>query len=161
GLLGAGVGTLALPALAQKPAEEKADKDLDKEPAEKQDAVKVVKPGAPRVGSLAYCNDGKTVALGLGDGGDSRSGGSVVVWDVQTEKVQHTLEKSSRNLAACVTASKDGTTIAVASAQFREKWEGAIKVWDARTGKLVKAFKLDGLARAVALSADGTKVIGG
>jgi WD40 repeat protein len=60
-----------------------------------------------------------------------------------------------------VTASKDGTKIAVASAQHLGKWNGAIKVWDARTGKLVKAFELDGLARAVALSADGAKVIGG
>jgi uncharacterized membrane protein len=34
-------------------------------------------------------------------------------------------------------------------------------VWDARTGKLVKAFELDGHASAVALSADGAKVIGG
>ena len=164
GVLVAGLGALALPARAQKPAADKQDKETEKSPAEKQDAVKVVQFGAQRVGSLAYCNDGKTKALVLGNGGDYRSGGSVVLWNVQTERVQHTLEKSG-NVAArmfCnVTASKDGTTIAVASAQFREKWHGAIKVWDAGTGKLVKTFELDGLARAVALSADGAKVIGG
>src|SRR5262249_38205433 len=55
--------------------------------------------------------------------------------------------------------------VAVASSQVGKPkdgaWHGAIKVWDARTGKLVKAFELDGRASAVALSADGTKVIGG
>jgi WD40 repeat protein len=164
GLLVAGLGALVLPALAQKPAEEKKDKEPDKGPAEKLDAVKVVEAGAKSVRSLAYCNDGKTLALVLWNGRDYREGGSVVLWDVQTEKVQHTLEKCG-NIAArafCnVTSSKDCTTIAVSSAQFRNKWDGAIKVWDARTGKLVKAFALDGLASAVALSADGAKVIGG
>jgi len=164
GLLVAGLGALARPALAQKPTEEKKDKELDRGPAEMQDAVKVVKPGAQSVPSLAYCNDGKTVALVLWNGRDYREGGSVVLWDVQTEKVQHTLDKCD-NIAARlfsnVTSSKDGTTFAVSSSGFGEKWHGAIKVWDARTGKLVKAFELDGQARAVALSADGAKVIGG
>jgi WD40 repeat protein len=164
GLLLAGLGA-ALPALAQQPAEEKEGRELDKSPAEKQDAVKVVKPGAKNVCSLAYCNDGKTVALGLMNDRDYRGGGSVVLWDVQQGTVQHTLEECG-NIAArafCnVTASKDGTTIAISSAQFGDNgWKGMIKVWDARTGKLVKAFELDGLPRAVALSADGAKVIGG
>jgi RNA polymerase sigma factor (sigma-70 family) len=160
GLLVAGLGALALPARAQKPAAEQEDNETEKSPAEKQDAVKVIKFDAQRVGSLSYCNNGKTIALALGNGHDYRSGGSVVLWDVQTEKVQHTLEKSD-NFTAVVAASRYGTTIAVASAQFREKWHGAIKVWDAGTGKLVKAIELDGLARAVAVSADGAKVIGG
>jgi RNA polymerase sigma factor (sigma-70 family) len=170
GLLVAGMGALVLPALAQKPAEKKQVKEPDKVPAEKQDAVKVVKPGANNVRSLAYCNDGKTVALVLLNGRDYREGGSVVLWDVQTEKVQHTLEKCDNigaRLFSIVTSSRDGTTIAVSSSGLvrendgNSKWHGAIKVWDARTGKLVKAFELDGQASAVALSADGAKVIGG
>jgi WD40 repeat protein len=163
-LVVAGLGALVLPALAQKPTEGKGAKEPDKGPAETQDAVKVVKPGAQCVRSLAYCNDGKTVALVLWDERDYRGGGSVVLWEVQQGKVQQTLEKCG-NIAArafCnVTSSKDGTTIAVASGQFRDKWDGAIKVWDAQTGKLVKAFEFDGLPGAVALSADGAKVIGG
>jgi RNA polymerase sigma factor (sigma-70 family) len=164
GLLIAGLSALTLPALAQKPAEEKKDKEPEKGPVENQDAVKVVKPGAKSVRSLAYCNDSKTLALVLWNGRDYREGGSVVLWDVQTEKVQHTLEKCGNISARCfsnVTSSKDGTTIAVSSGLFREKWDGAIKVWDAQTGKFVKAFEIDGQARAVALSADGAKVIGG
>jgi RNA polymerase sigma factor (sigma-70 family) len=141
-----------------------------KGPPENQDAVKVVKPGAHSVRSLAYCNDGKTVALVLWNGRDFREGGSVVLWDVQTEKVQHTLDKCGNISARAfsnVTSSKDGTTLAVSSSGLgrendgNSKWQGAIKVWDAPTGKLVNAFELDGLATAVALSADGAKVIGG
>jgi len=167
-LVVASLGALVLPAQPQKLAEEKDDKEPDKGPAEKLDAVKVVEPGAKSVRSLAYCNDGKTVALVLWDGRDYREGGSVVLWDVQTEKVQHTLEKCDNigaRLFSNVTSSKDGATIAVASSQLGKPkdgaWHGAIKVWDARTGKLVKAFELDGQASAVALSADGAKVIGG
>src|SRR5262249_14284123 len=152
----------------KKPAEEKKDKEPGKGPAENQDAVKVVKPGAKSVRSLAYCNDGKRVALVLWNGRDFREGGSVVLWDVQTEKVQHTLEECDNigaRLFSNVTSSKDGTTIAVASSQLGKPkdgaWHGAIKVWDAQTGKLVKPFELDGRAGAVALSADGAKVIGG
>jgi RNA polymerase sigma factor (sigma-70 family) len=162
GLLVAGLA--ALPALAQKPAEQMEDNELDQGRARKQDPVKVVQPGGKSVRSLAYCNDGKTVALVLYNGRDYREGGSVVLWDVQTEKVQQTLEKCG-NIAArafCnVTSSRDGTTVAFSSGLFRDRWQGAIQVWDARTGKLAQAFELDGLARAVALSTDGTKVIGG
>jgi RNA polymerase sigma factor (sigma-70 family) len=156
----------ALPTLAQKPAEQKEDKEPDRGSAEKPDVVKVVKPGAKNVRSLAYCNDGKTVALVLWKGQDLRTLNSVVLWDVQKGKVQRTLEGlvdtvSTRQFFN-VTSSKDGTTIAVSSGQMHPSgWDGAIKVHDAQTGKLVKAFALAGQARAVALSADGAKAIGG
>jgi RNA polymerase sigma factor (sigma-70 family) len=180
GLLVAGLGALALPAPAQKPAAEKEDKEPDKSPAEekgdkepdkdpaagKQIAAELVKPGAKSVRSLAYSNDGNPVALVLSKNEDPGIPGSVVL-DVQKGKVQHTLEgfetgrpSPSRPMFFNATASKDGTVIAVASAKWSHKWEGLIKVWDPRTGTLVKSFELDGQAAAVALSADGAKVIG-
>jgi Tol biopolymer transport system component len=164
-LVVAGLGALALPAPARQPAEAKADKEPDNGLTEKPEAATVVKPGA-NVRSLAYCNDGKTVALVLWKGQDLRTPGSVVLWDVQNGTVQHTLEGFVDNVSTrqffTVTASRDGTTIAVSSGRFHPNgWDGAIKVWDAQTGKLVKAFELDGQACAVALSADGAKAIGG
>ena len=137
GLFAAGLNARTLPASAQKPAGEKEDKEPAKGPAESRNAVKVVQPGAKSVNSLAYCNDGQSVALVLWNGRDYRTGGSVVLWDVQAEKVQHTLEECG-NIAAPffsnVTSSKDGTVIAVSSSRSSpEGWHAT----PSTTGQLV------------------------
>jgi RNA polymerase sigma factor (sigma-70 family) len=177
GLLVCGVlipGLCALPqsSLAQQPAVKQQEKPPDKEPAKKapdagQDGVKVVKAGK-YVNSLAYCNDGKTMAIVIWNGvprGDTQAG-SVVLWDLQQGKVQQTLEEWDKLENGTlqfwhVTSSKDGTTIA-ASGTTNKAGYGAIRVWEAKTGKLLGTFEFSAqVVGAVALSADGKKVAGG
>jgi RNA polymerase sigma factor (sigma-70 family) len=152
-------------ALAAQPVAQNKDKPpTEGAPAAEQEGVKVVKPGADYVRSLAYCNDGKSVALVLWKEDDPRAPGSVVLWDVQKGKVAHTLHKFDNDSPGQffdVTSSKDGTTIAVSTDKHRKVEYGAIEVWDAKTGKLVRTFELDAQVRGFALSADGKKLVGG
>jgi RNA polymerase sigma factor (sigma-70 family) len=164
GLLSAGWSGAPNGALGQEPVPLKQLKPPTKAvPEQKPDDVTVAKPGAKIVHSLAYCNDGKTVALLLAKGEDPPAARSVVLWDVRKGKVQQTLEEFDKDAPGrfySVTASKDGTTIAVA-AGGGGPGDGAIKVWDARTGKLVRTFELKAQVPAFALSRDGNKLIGG
>jgi RNA polymerase sigma factor (sigma-70 family) len=159
-----GLCALSQPSLAQQPVAQQQEKLPDKESAEKQDAVKVVKPGADYVLSLAYCNDGKTVALVLRKEWDPRTPGSVVLWNVQKGEVEQTLQKFDNDAPGQffhVTSSKDGTTIAVSTDKRGRIDYGAIKLWETRTGKLLRTVELGGQVRGVALSRDGKKVVGG
>jgi hypothetical protein len=149
---------------AVKPQKQPPDKQPKAEPATQQDAVKVMKPGADFVRSLAYCNEGKTVALVLWKEADVRTPGSVVLWDVQKGQVVHTLQKFDKDTPGQffnVTSSKDGTTIAVSTDKRGKIDYGAIKVWEARTAKLLSTVELSGQVRGIALSPDGKKVVGG
>jgi RNA polymerase sigma factor (sigma-70 family) len=155
---------LSQPSLAQQPAVKQQEKQQDKIPAEKQDAVKVVKPGK-WVRSLAYCNDGKTVALVIWNGAPraDTQAGSVVLWDLQAGKVEKTLEEFDKDSLQFwqVTSSKDGTTIA-ASATGRKLDYGAIRVWDAKSGNVLQTFELSAQVQGgIALSADGKTVASG
>src|SRR5262249_9742003 len=60
------------------------------------------------------------------------------------------------------TASKDGSIIAALGDAGPWRFQGEIKVWEAKTGKLVRTFTLDMRpSGAVALSPDGKTVAGG
>jgi RNA polymerase sigma factor (sigma-70 family) len=183
GLLVAGllVGGVLLPclcalpqaSLAQQPALNQQEKPQNKEPAKKapdagQDGAKVVKAddvvkGGKHVNSLAYCNAGKTVAVviwrELPKVDDQSS--SLVLWDLQKGKVEHTLAKFDEgDHFAHVTASKDGTTISAAASGLPDK-DATIKVWEAKTGKLVQTLTSNGTGvHRIALSPDGKRVVG-
>jgi WD40 repeat protein len=61
-----------------------------------------------------------------------------------------------------VVSSRDGTTIAASFTSWKKVAFGAIKVWEAKTGKLLQSFTVDTqLLGAIALSPDGKKLIGG
>jgi RNA polymerase sigma factor (sigma-70 family) len=164
GVLIPGLGALTEPSqqTTVTPQEKSQDKEPDKGSAERQNAMKVAKPGGDIVHSLAYCNDGKSVALVLWK--KDRGPGSVLLWDVLNGKATHTLEKFDKNAPGRffnVSASKDGAVIAVSTDKHGKVEYGAIKIWETKTGKFVRAFELDGQVRGVALSADGKKLIGG
>jgi RNA polymerase sigma factor (sigma-70 family) len=158
---------LPQPSLAQQPAVKQQEKPPDKEPASKQGSVKITKPGK-WVNSLAYCNDGKTVAIVLWHGAPRAptQAGSVVLWDLEKGKVKQTLEEFEKLDVDTlqfwhVAASKNGTTIAASASVGKDK-KGVIRVWEAKTGNVLHTFEFSALVHgAVALSADGKKVAGG
>jgi RNA polymerase sigma factor (sigma-70 family) len=166
-----GLYVLPPPSLAQQPAAQQQEKPQDA-PARQageagQDSVKVPKPGK-WVNSLAYCNDGKSVALVLWNGAPraDTQAGSVVVWDLEKGKVEHTLAEFDKfdddTLQYWrVVASKNGKAIA-ASATAGKVDYGAIRVWEAKTGKVLQTFEFSAQVQgAVALSADGKTAAGG
>jgi RNA polymerase sigma factor (sigma-70 family) len=175
GLLVGGVLTAGLCAPPQpSPVAEPPDKPADREPSTKApdagtDRVKVVKTGAKQgVHSVAYCNSGKTVAAVLNPttkeiANAAALAGSVVLWGLQENKVVKTLgdwEKDELEYHS-VTSSRDGRTIAASSMPLGGR-QGTIKVWDAKSGKLLRAFVTPGqVIEAVALSPDGKKVAAG
>jgi RNA polymerase sigma factor (sigma-70 family) len=167
-----GLDALRQASLAQQPAVQPQDKPPDGPPAQKaadagQDSVKVTKPGK-WVESLAYCNDGKTVAIVLWNGAPraDTQAGAVVLWDLEKGKVQQTLaefDKFDEDTLQFwhVAAARNGTIIA-ASATAGKVHFGAIRVWEARTGRVLQTFEFAAQVQgAVAVSADGTKVAGG
>jgi RNA polymerase sigma factor (sigma-70 family) len=119
--------------------------------------------GGKRVTSLAYCNDGKAVAVVIWRKLRSQDTqeSSVVVWDLQKGKVEQTLEKFDEGTSCFlnVTASTDGKTIA-ATSQELGKPDVAIKVWEAKTGKLVQTLTHEHNVNSIALSPDGKKLVG-
>jgi RNA polymerase sigma factor (sigma-70 family) len=172
GVLTAGLSALPQPSPAQRPVAGPPETPADKAPAKKApdagpDGVKVVKTGAAWVNSLTYCNGGRTLAAVLMTGGIEN--GSVVLWDLQKGEVQQTLEKfdpTSNNVFWHVTASQDGMTIAASANTGTggglRQLQGTIKVWEAKTGKLLGTFERPGQVRwGIALSADGKKLAGG
>jgi WD40 repeat protein len=113
--------------------------------------------------SPVYCNGGKTLAALFCRDGIRK--GAVALWDLRKGAVQKTLEKFD-NLSLSfghVTASRDGSTIAAAANIGTEgeirKFKGTVRVWEARTGKLLRTFTVPGqLLYGIALSGDGRKL---
>jgi RNA polymerase sigma factor (sigma-70 family) len=130
-----------------------------------QDGVKVVKIGN-RVNSVAYCHDGRSLAVILWNGApnlDTQTS-SVVLWDLQKGKAEKTLEQfgEGRLQFRHLASSRDGTAVAASATEVGKVNYGAVRAWEARTGKLVGTFELGNqVDGAVALSADGKKVAGG
>src|SRR5262245_41755031 len=92
--------------------------------------------------------------------------GSVVLWDLKKGKVQRILaefEKDDDDTLQFwqVVSSKNGTTIAASATAGKVEF-GAIRVWEAKTGKVLQTFEFSAQVQgAVALSADGKTVAGG
>jgi WD40 repeat protein len=97
------------------------------------------------VWSLAYSPDGRTLATGCGN---PAGGGRLVLWDVLTGKPRFWLPLPARGRA--VAFSPDGEKVAIGL------WANTVRIYEARTGKLLTTFK--GHAEAincVAFSPDG------
>jgi RNA polymerase sigma factor (sigma-70 family) len=171
GLLAAGLPTVALQPGGEKkdsPPAKSAPDAKDAKPAG-QDGTKVVKAGeivkhGKHVESLAYCNNGKTLAVVVHKGYrrdvmDQWS--SVVLWDLQKGKMEQTLENFDEGTLHFhnVTASKDGKRIAAAADDCGGKvGDVTIKVWDAKTGNLVRTVSTGAANPYLALSHDGKSV---
>jgi RNA polymerase sigma factor (sigma-70 family) len=129
-----------------------------------KDGVRFIRAGK-FVQSLAYCNDGKSLAAVVWNGaprGETQAG-SVVLWDLGKGQLDQTLEKFDKGLEYWgVAASRTGKIVA-ASATHSEKVEyGAIRVWDAATGKVLRTFEFPAPVHGgLALSPDGKRVAGG
>jgi RNA polymerase sigma factor (sigma-70 family) len=166
GLFVTGMGAIPHRALAQQSTGKQQEKPKDKDGAgAEKDSVRVVKAGK-QVNSLTYCNDGTTIAIVLWEKLPEIdvNTSSVVLWDLKKGKVAQTLEKFQEGSFQFrhVTSSKDGTMIAASATDVGKVHGGAVKVWEAKTGKLAAAFELDGqVYGTVALSPDGKKVAGG
>lgn len=171
GLLAAGLPTLALQPGGEKkdsPSAKSAPDAKDTKPAA-HDGTKVVKAGevvkdATMVQSLAYCNNGKTVAVIVWKGHPAANPNgqdtSVVLWDLQKGKVEQALEKFDEGDLRFhhVTASKDGMTIAAAAEEIGKVGAVAIRVWAAKTGKLIQTVMSGASLPHVALSPDGKRL---
>jgi WD40 repeat protein len=125
----------------------------------------------PDVYAMAFSPDGKrlitagsTAAVG---GRHGLPGGIVAVWDAQTGKIVHQLDKLS-TAASSVAWSADGKRFAAgtngAGGELPEA--GEVRVWDAETGKVLYSFKVKpeveqgewASAGDVAFGPDGTRV---
>jgi WD40 repeat protein len=129
-----------------------------------KDGVRFIKAGK-WVQSLAYCNDGKKMAAVIWDGAPraESQAGSVVVWDLSKGQLEETLERFDTGLEIWRVAASRKAKIVAASATHVEKAEyGAIRVWDAATGKTLQTFEFPAQVHgALTLSPDGKKVAGG
>jgi WD40 repeat protein/beta-lactamase regulating signal transducer with metallopeptidase domain len=95
--------------------------------------------------SLVYSPDGKTLAVA---DGPADAPGTVTLWDPATRKVKATLDGHQRGVAA-VSFSPDGTLVASGGC------EGAIRIWDVRTGEPIHEMTgLSGVTELV-FSPDG------
>jgi WD40 repeat protein len=86
------------------------------------------------VRALAFAPDGRTLV----SGGDDHS---IRFWDVRTGQLKRTLPKQIGMVSSIVFA-PDGKTLATSSTGATDgsrTWTGEIKVWDARTGELLRS----------------------
>jgi WD40 repeat protein len=129
-----------------------------------KDGVRFIRAGK-FVQSLAYCNDGKNMAVVLWNGAprSETEAGSVVLWDLSKGQLDQTLEKFDKDLQYWrVAASRNGKIVAASATHFEKDEYGAIRVWDAATGKALRTFEFPAQVHgALALSPDGKKVAGG
>jgi WD40 repeat protein/serine/threonine protein kinase len=103
--------------------------------------------------TLAFSPDGKVLAGGTHGATDAK----VVVWDVETGKVVHTLATAG-TIIPNVTFSVDGTMLAAAAVAP----EAAVHLWDAKTGRPLRKLQCDGQPPwSVAFSPDGKTLASG
>jgi WD40 repeat protein len=107
------------------------------------------------VAGVALSADGRlAVSGGGGVHGGGHNGAEVKVWDADTGKLKHNLLMP--NSVPAVAISRDGRRVVCGND------EGAIRAWDARTGReqyTRKAHTTD--VRAIALSPDGRRIASG
>jgi RNA polymerase sigma factor (sigma-70 family) len=129
-----------------------------------KDGVRFLRAGK-YVQSLAYCNEGKNMVAVLWDGTPraETQAGAVVLWDVGKGQLDQTLERFEKDLQYwSVRASRNGKIVAASATHVEKDEYGAIRVWDAATGKVLRTFEFPAQVQgALALSPDGKKVAGG
>jgi WD40 repeat protein len=100
------------------------------------------------VGALCWSADGNQVLSGSWDG-------RARVWDVKSSKIVTTVKTGHRWVNAVI-YSPDATKIVTGGRD-----EDAVKIWDAKTGKLFKTLKHHWPVRSLAWTSDGKKLISG
>ena len=93
--------------------------------------------------AIAFSQDGQTIAHAM------RGENQILVWDVETWEVRHTLEKHSQEIKA-IAISPDGKIIASSSE------DGNINLWDVGSGKLLRSIKGYG---AIVFSPDSQQLV--
>jgi eukaryotic-like serine/threonine-protein kinase len=100
------------------------------------------------VSALAFSPDGKVLVSASTDQ-------SVKLWEVTSGKLVATLQGHGDRLNT-VLFSPDGETLASAGS-----WEGAVRLWDLRTRKVIRQFPSKSWIRCAAFSADGRTLAAG
>lgn len=101
---------------------------------------------------LAYSPDGSRIVSAWRDPDTSKSESLLKLWDAEACEEIATLQESFVNT---FTFSPDGSRIVLAS------WDGKLKLWDAKSGKLVWEYWVGGSIDHVDWSADGSRIIAG
>ncbi|MGD1807254.1 S-layer homology domain-containing protein [Dapis sp. BLCC M126] len=96
-----------------------------------------------RIEAIAFSQDGQTIAHAM------RGENQILVWDVETWEVRHTLEKHSQAIKA-IAISPDGNILASSSE------DGKINLWDIDSGKLLRSIKGYG---AIVFSPDSQQLV--
>ncbi|MGD1702435.1 WD40 repeat domain-containing protein, partial [Dapis sp. BLCC M229] len=96
-----------------------------------------------RIEAIAFSQDGQTIAHAI------RGENNILVWDVETWEVRHTLEKHSQAIKA-IAISPDGKILASSSE------DGKINLWDISSGKLLRSIKGYG---AIVFSPDSQQLV--
>ncbi len=120
----------------------------------------IPQPNNNRLSGVAFSGDGKVVAAGTDNFGQSKN--FVHTWDVATGRPLHDFEVV-QNSQIRASLSRDGSVIVTAgfysprnAAETNPDQGRTIQVWNGRTGKEVRKIKLDrNQVMAVALSPDG------
>ncbi|WP_371357499.1 WD40 repeat domain-containing protein [Hydrocoleum sp. CS-953] len=96
-----------------------------------------------RIEAIAFSQDGQTIAHAM------RGESKILVWDVETWQVRHSLEKHSQAIKA-IAISPDGKILASSSE------DGKINLWDVGSGKLLRSIKGYG---AIVFSPDSQQLV--
>ncbi len=113
----------------------------------------------PRWKAVAFSPDGKWLACAGGKG----SASSIEIWEVSSGKRRHQL-KGHQQESNGVAFSPDGKVLASTGEDgaLLDSF-GSVKLWDVNSGKLLRAFKADGMHNAfgAAFSLDGKLLVVG
>jgi WD40 repeat protein len=116
---------------------------------------------AGTVNALAFSPDGKLLASGSSYQEGTQAKGDVRLWDVTTGKEVRALRGQPGSVLG-LAFNSDGSRLATASAAWDEKRQqpaaGDVRLWTVADGKLATVLEHAGPARAVAFSADGTRL---
>ncbi len=106
-----------------------------------------------QVWELAFSPDGNTLA-------GCSTGKTVPLWDVESGKLQRTLEVTDTQVFA-LALSPDGKAVASGGSTYTGGDEAEIKLWDAATGKVIRVMEGKEHARSLSFSADGKLLAAG
>jgi WD40 repeat protein len=115
------------------------------------------------IGSLAVSHDGSIVACG--EYGRSRQG-CIVIWDIQAEKIIHSLEWKPIGETSSVSSliiSPDGTILLSQDTPFLKYRADCNRLWNLKTGELIREFETSAkwIAHEIATTPEGRYLASG